>query len=269
MFPYPASWHAPPFPPMACECLAAIDAALLGSGVKAKASHSSDKWARQDIFMETLAKPPEKPCNAHHFPFSLPQCWKHAKIHGIFSSYSSCLSTRSDQILTCLCQTQGTYPRYTTHTISGLLITCLHHSKLLHNLWKDSFTQCEEWFSGRQITLMLSGRDSISFIMMGVMSQPSAVILNALFGCSNTVKSTSEYEIEEGLKGDDPATSISYNLYHGCLNMKTGSILPIVYTRSCAMENRQQTFLTSQSIPNKNIWDQGVGKTVILPISPL
>lgn len=75
--------------------------------------------------------------------------------------------------------------------------------------------------------------------------------------------------MEEGLKGDDPATLINYNLYHVCLNMKTGSILPIVYTRSCAMENRQQIFLTSQSIPNKNISDQGVGKTVILPISPL
>lgn len=69
----------PPFPPMACECLAAIHAALLGSGVKAKASLCSDKWARQDIFMETLAKPLEKLCNVHHFPFSLPQCWKHTK----------------------------------------------------------------------------------------------------------------------------------------------------------------------------------------------
>lgn len=73
VFPYPAPWHAPPSPPMACECLAAIDVALPGSGVKAKTSLSSDKWARQDIFTETLVKPPwETPYNAHHFSSSLP-----------------------------------------------------------------------------------------------------------------------------------------------------------------------------------------------------
>lgn len=80
MFPYPASWHTPPSPPVACECLAAIDAALPGSGVKAKASLSSDKWARQDIFTETQPKSLEKhPLMRISFPFSLPQCWTHAK----------------------------------------------------------------------------------------------------------------------------------------------------------------------------------------------
>lgn len=85
MFPYPASWHNPPVPRpsslwMACECLAAIDAALPGSGVKAKASLCSDKWARQDISTETQLKTLEKSTLIHIiFPFSLPQCWTHAK----------------------------------------------------------------------------------------------------------------------------------------------------------------------------------------------
>lgn len=84
MFPYPASWHTPPppplLPPIACECLAAIDAVLPGSGVKAKASLTPDKWARQDIFTETQLTPLEKhPLMCIIFPFSLPQCWTHAK----------------------------------------------------------------------------------------------------------------------------------------------------------------------------------------------
>lgn len=70
---------------MACECLAAIDAALPGSGVKAKASLCSDKWARQDISTETQLKPLEKPTLIHIiFPFILPQCWTHAKSPRIF-----------------------------------------------------------------------------------------------------------------------------------------------------------------------------------------
>lgn len=86
MFPYPASWHTPPLPPpVACECLAALDAALPGSGVKAKASLSSDKWARQDIFAETQPKPLEKqPLMRIVFPFGLLQCWTHAKGPGNF-----------------------------------------------------------------------------------------------------------------------------------------------------------------------------------------
>lgn len=74
-------WHAPPsLPPMACEHLAAIHAALQGSGVRAKTCVSSDKWARQDIFTETLQKPPRKtPSNSNHFPRSLSPRWKSTK----------------------------------------------------------------------------------------------------------------------------------------------------------------------------------------------
>lgn len=59
-FPHPASWHTLLSPHMACECLAARAAASRGSRVKAKASLSADKWARQDISTETQPKPLEE-----------------------------------------------------------------------------------------------------------------------------------------------------------------------------------------------------------------
>lgn len=123
MFPYPASWHTPPSPRMACECLAAIDVALLRSGVKAKASLSPDKWARQDISTETQPNPPLKHTNAHHFTLLVSINVGHTpRDRGILSSYSSCLSTRFDQILTYLDQTQ-TIPQ-TPYTLQTQPVGC-------------------------------------------------------------------------------------------------------------------------------------------------
>lgn len=99
VFTYPASWHAPLPPCVACECLAAIDAAFSGSGVKAKASLSSDKWARQDISTETQPKPlEEQTLMPGVFPFGLLNFGHTPRSQGIFSSYSSCLPTEADQI---------------------------------------------------------------------------------------------------------------------------------------------------------------------------
>lgn len=155
--------HPTLLPPVACECLAAINAASLGSGVKAKTALCSDKWARQDIFTETLPKPLAKlPLMRIIFLSVCLQVGNEPQIRGIFSSYSPCLPARSDQILYYLCQMQGTYPKHTTHNmqaitwgfsgpfnkkekkVSDLKYTavCLHHWKLQHNMGRDFNSLC-------------------------------------------------------------------------------------------------------------------------------
>lgn len=86
MFPYPASLGIPPLSPhMACECLAAIAAASQGSGVKAKASLCSEKWARQDISTETQLNPLEEQTQIRiAFPSSLLNFECTPKSPGIF-----------------------------------------------------------------------------------------------------------------------------------------------------------------------------------------
>lgn len=103
--PHPASWHARFSPHTACECLAAMAAALEGSGVKAKASLSLDKRARQDISAETQPKPLDKSLMCIFFS-PLACSALDSRQEEIFFSFSACLSTSSDEIPAYLGQTR-------------------------------------------------------------------------------------------------------------------------------------------------------------------
>lgn len=140
-FPYPASWHTtPPSPGMACECFAAIDVALPGSGVKAKASLSSDKRARQDISTETQLKLLEKHTLMRIiFHFSSPPCWTQAKKRPrnfLFIFFMFIHKIWSNPKLPKPGTGQSTYLMHCRHnqrTVSQILLfkmTCCHERKM-------------------------------------------------------------------------------------------------------------------------------------------
>lgn len=80
MFTYPASWHTPLPPCMACECLGAMDAAFSGSGVKAKASLFFRQVGQTGYIHGNAAEAPRgTDSNAQRFPSRLAPFWTHAK----------------------------------------------------------------------------------------------------------------------------------------------------------------------------------------------
>lgn len=82
-----------------------------GQGSKLRLLFSSDKWARQDISTETQPKPlEEQTLMPSVFPLGLLHFGRTPRTRGIFSSYSSCLPTKADQIPAYLSQTWSTSP---------------------------------------------------------------------------------------------------------------------------------------------------------------
>lgn len=80
MFTYPASWHTPLPPCMACECLGAMDPAFSGSGVKAKASLFFRQVGQTGYIHGNAAEAPRgTDSNAQRFPSRLAPFWTHAK----------------------------------------------------------------------------------------------------------------------------------------------------------------------------------------------
>lgn len=82
-----------------------------GQGSKLRLLFSSDKWARQDISTETQPKPlEEQTLMPSVFPLGLLRFGRTPRTRGIFSSYSSCLPTKADQIPAYLSQTWSASP---------------------------------------------------------------------------------------------------------------------------------------------------------------
>ncbi len=101
---------------------------------------------------------------------------------------------------------------------------------------------------------MLSGRDCISCIMMGVSRcRFIAVILNAdaLAAPAAEIFNTVNLGVEnDSVMTDNLTTLINHGAYHDCVYIKTGSTLSVSYTQGHAVEKRWQIFRKTQSILN-------------------